>query len=786
MLVRNVEAAEKYRSIRVDIQGVVQGVGFRPYIYNLAVEHGLFGYVANNSDGVEIEVEGSSKSVDAFLVELPVCKPPLSFLSDLKVSNVPSRNVTAMEIRPSRSLTMRAALIPPDITVCDDCLRELEDHDDRRYGYPFINCTNCGPRYTIIDDIPYDRPKTSMATFSMCPKCQAEYDDPHNRRFHAQPNACPVCGPKVWLSASDGTEIPCDDPLREAGHRLKSGQILAVKGLGGFHLAVDATRDDEVLRLRKLKHHEEKPLAVMCRSLAVGKELAHIDEQARSLLCSVHRPIVIVPKRHPSPLASCIAPANHNVGLMLPYTPLHVLLLACAPPALVMTSGNLTDEPIAIDNEEALTRLSGIADAFLLHNRDILVPNDDSVLRIIAGRPNFIRRSRGYVPLPVVLEHETPPILAVGGELKNTICITRGRMAFLSQHIGDMESPSAIEYFIDTVRRLSRILDVKPRLIAADLHPDYAATHWAEQQELQVVKVQHHHAHIASCMAEHRIEGPVIGVALDGTGFGTDGRIWGGEILVCDLTSFERAGHLDYVQLPGGDRAVTEPWRMALSYLQHTFGNAWEEHLPENMHQIPAKKRQAVIQMMKSSVNSPWTSSCGRLFDGVAALLGLNHKVAFEGQAAMHLEMVAGEYDGNAADGSYKIQPRIGNDELLIDPADFVRGVVGDIERGLSACAISRRFHVALAHTFSLACVLLRRQTGLNQVALSGGVFQNRFLTESIVDELKAESFDVILHKQVPTNDGGLSLGQAVVAAHRNLTASQEKAVQGVIIQPCV
>lgn len=779
MLVRNMKAAEKHRSIRVDIQGVVQGVGFRPYIYNLAVEHGLFGYVANNSDGVEIEVEGSSKSVDAFLAELPARKPSLSFLSDLKVSNVPARSATAMDIRPSRSLTMRAALIPPDITVCEDCLRELEDHNDRRYGYPFINCTNCGPRYTIIDDIPYDRPKTSMATFSMCPKCQAEYSNPHDRRFHAQPNACPVCGPKVWLSTADGTEIPCDDPLREAGRRLKSGQIVAIKGLGGFHLAVDAIRDDEVSRLRKLKNHEEKPLAVMCRSLAEAKQLAHIDEQARSLLLSVHRPIVIVPKRHPSPLASCIAPVNHNVGLMLPYTPLHVLLLASAPPALVMTSGNLAEEPIAIDNEEALTRLSGIADVFLLHDRDILVPNDDSVLRIISGRPSFIRRSRGYVPLPVVLEHETPPILAVGGELKNTICITRGRMAFLSQHIGDMESPSTIEYFTKTVKRLSRILDVKPRLIAADLHPDYAATRWAEQQELQVLKVQHHHAHIAGCMAEHRIEGPVIGVALDGTGFGTDGRIWGGEILVCDLANFERAGHLDYVQLPGGDRAVAEPWRMALSYLLHTFGNAWEEHLPENMHRIPAKKRQAVIQMMMSGVNSPWTSSCGRLFDGVAALLGLHHKVAFEGQAAMRLEMVAGEHDGNAADGGYEIQPRAGNDGFLIDPADFVRGVVGDIERGLSARAISRRFHAALARTFSLACVLLRRQTGLNQVALSGGVFQNRLLTESIVDELEAAGFNVLLHKQVPANDGGLSLGQAVVAAHRSLTASGKSAAQG-------
>jgi hydrogenase maturation protein HypF len=542
---------------------------------------------------------------------------------------------------------------------------------------------------------------------------------------------------------------------------------------------VDAIRDDEVSRLRKLKHHEEKPLAVMCRSLAEAKQLAHIDEQARSLLLSVYRPIVIVPKRHPSPLASCIAPVNHNVGFMLPYTPLHVLLLASAPPALVMTSGNLAEEPIAIDNEEALSRLSGIADVFLLHDRDILVPNDDSVLRIISRRPSFIRRSRGYVPLPVVLGHETPPILAVGGELKNTICITRGRMAFLSQHIGDMESPSTIEYFTKTVKRLSRILDVKPRLIAADLHPDYAATRWAEQQELQVLKVQHHHAHIAGCMAEHRIEGPVIGVALDGTGFGTDGRIWGGEILVCDMANFERAGHLDYVQLPGGDRAVAEPWRMALSYLLHTFGNAWEEHLPENMHRIPAKKRQAVIQMMMSGVNSPWTSSCGRLFDGVAALLGLHHKVAFEGQAAMRLEMVAGEHDGNAADGGYEIQPRAGNDGFLIDPADFVRGVVGDIERGLSARAISRRFHAALAHTFSLACVLLRRQTGLNQVALSGGVFQNRLLTESFVDELEAAGFDVLLHKQVPANDGGLSLGQAVVAAHRSLTASGKSAAQG-------
>jgi len=748
---------------KLNINGIVQGVGFRPHIYQLARSHQVMGEIANTASGVSIHVEGSHENIDRFCQSLASNLPPLAHITDIVQAPDIVRELNDFSILPSTSGLRRSTLISPDVSVCEDCLKELFDPADRRFGYPFINCTNCGPRYTIIDDIPYDRCHTSMKHFTMCDQCQSEYDDPQNRRFHAQPNACPVCGPHVTLHGPDGCPISCKNPIEQAIRYLKQGKILAIKGLGGFHLSVDACDTHAVERLRRRKHREEKPLAVMSPSLEKIREFALVEPEEKTLLTSFRRPIVLLRKKEPCPLSDAVSPRNAFIGAMLPYTPLHYLLLDQGLAALVMTSGNMSEEPIAIDNADAFARLSGMADYFLIHDRQIYLRSDDSLVRHVAGADRAIRRSRGTVPVPVFLRRSLKPVLACGAELKNTFCLTSGNRAFLSQHIGDLENSATYDFFCMTIEHMKRILDITPQALACDLHPDYLSTRYAlEQKEagMDLVQVQHHHAHIVSCMAENRIQGKLIGLAFDGTGYGADGAIWGGEFLIADETGFDRAGHLAYVPLPGGAAAIREPWRMAASYLHTVFGKSMRDLDLPMIREIDAKKLAFVQDMMVKGVNCPRTSSMGRLFDAIAAMLGICYTVAYEGQAAMELEMLAA--DGEL--GSYPFE-WLSEGSYQILPHPIISGVVRDMEKHVSPAVISARFHRTIICMTAALCRAIRQDSGLNRVALSGGVFQNAMLLKGLIRELSADRFKVFSQALVPTNDGGISLGQAVCAA---------------------
>jgi hydrogenase maturation protein HypF len=751
----------------IEVSGIVQGVGFRPYIYRLATERGLSGSITNTAAGVAIEVEGPREVVEEFLARLPREAPPLARITAVSVCELPCDHDHSFRILPSRAGKEVRTLISPDVAICADCLRELFDPADRRYRYPFINCTNCGPRYTIVRDIPYDRPRTSMAVFPMCAACQREYDDPTNRRFHAQPNACWECGPQVELWDNAGERLAVADPIAEAARRLRAGLVVAVKGLGGFHLAVDATQAAAVEHLRERKRRVEKPFAIMAPDLATIERFCEIDEVARTLLLSSARPVVVLPKKSPNAIAEAVAPFNRTLGVFLPYTPLHFLLFAGGRfLALVMTSGNLSEEPIAIDNQEARQRLCGLADFLLVHNRDILLRSDDSVVRPSGSRARQWRRSRGYVPVPVFLREELPPILAVGGELKNTICLTKGQHAFLSQHIGDLENWESHRFFEETVAHLEGILEIRPQVVAYDLHPDYFSTRWALAQDgVELIGVQHHHAHISSCMAENHLEGRVIGLALDGTGYGIDGCVWGGEVLVADYAGFERAAHLAYVPLPGGVAAIREPWRMAVSYLWHHFGRAFLNLEIPFLQELDRRQVEVVLRMLKQGVNAPLTSSCGRLFDAVAALIGLRQQVNYEAQAAIELEMAipAGQDEPTA----YPLALVAQDNGWLIETRPLFEALLRDLRQGVPTGVISQRFHNGLVEAFARLAGRLRERTELNRVCLSGGTFQNVYLLEGLLARLKADGFEVFTHTEVPAGDGGLSLGQALVAAHR-------------------
>ena len=750
---------------RIDVNGIVQGVGFRPFVYNLANQYDLKGEVANTAAGVSIHIEGPPQHIQAFETDLAVKCPPLAHVVEIAGRAESVKSYTDFRIVKSRGQAQMSTLISPDVSICDDCLRELFDPADRRYLYPFINCTNCGPRYTIIDDIPYDRPKTSMRHFKMCAACQAEYDDPADRRFHAQPNACAECGPHVSLYTNRRQPVDSDNPIKKAADLIRRGQIVAVKGLGGYHLAADATNSDAVQRLRRRKLREEKPFAVMSADLEGIRQYAVVRPQDQKLLSSIQRPIVLLPKKTPSSISEQVAPRNKYWGVMLPYTPLHYLLLNEGFTALVMTSANLTDEPIAIDNEDAFERLADIADYFLVHNRDIYLRSDDSIVRHSAGHTRSIRRSRGFVPIPLFLNDAVPPILACGAELKNTICITKDDQAFLSQHIGDLENKITLDFFQLTVDHLLRILEIQPEIIACDMHPDYLSTRFArEQTKARLIEVQHHHAHIVSCMAEHHQEGAVIGLSFDGTGYGDDGAIWGGEVLVAEAKQFERMAHLAYVPMPGSAAAIKEPWRMAISYLHDALGDAfWDLDLPV-LKQNDTQKLKIMVEMIQKGINCPPTSSLGRLFDGVAAIIGIRNQVNFEGQAAMELEMLAADDIDSIYDVEWLMEKKGG---IQILPAPIIRGVVEDVQNGLSISQISIKFHKTLIALFSEICAGVRRDSQLNRVVLSGGCFQNDILLSGMIHELASRDFEVFAHRRVPTNDGGISLGQAMVAASR-------------------
>jgi hydrogenase maturation protein HypF len=759
-----VEAGQEIagKSIRATIKGIVQGVGFRPFIYNLARTYALKGFVSNTSEGVFLEAEGPAEAVDAFHRAIPVRKPPLAHIRSMEVWEQEPKSYSDFTIHESQTREHRSTLISPDVCICGDCLKELFDPNDRRFRYPFINCTNCGPRYTIIMDIPYDRPFTAMKHFKMCPSCDREYHDPNDRRFHAQPNACWDCGPLVRIWDPGRKEIRTEDPVLDAQRLLKEGKILAIKGLGGFHLAVDATNSEAVKRLRDRKHREEKPLALMCRTVERAGRFARVTESEEALLTSIERPIVLLEKRPNPYIAEEVSPRNRNYGVMLPYAPLHYLLLQDdALLALVMTSGNISEEPIAIDNDEAFVRLEGIADYFLNHDRDIYLRSDDSIVRVVGGKTRQLRRSRGYVPVPVFVKEPLEAILACGAEWKDTICVTRQDQAFLSQHIGDLENLETLNFFEMTIAHLKRILEIEPKIIAYDLHPNYLSTQYALQQTGMIqVGVQHHHAHIVSAMAEHGLAGTVIGIGLDGTGYGTDGHIWGGEVLAAQAHTFQRIGHFSYLPLPGGAAAIKEPWRMAVSGLFDAFGDDFPDLELPFLRGISQEKFDILIQMIKRRVNTPLTSSCGRLFDSVAAIAGVRNYVAYEGQAAVELEAAAAD-DWERV---YPFEIRETDGIAQFPPAPIIRGVVKDVKAGRSIGLISAAFHNTLATLFTEVCRRVRESRNLHRVVLSGGCFQNSRLLVQLTETLEADGFEVFSQAAVPTNDGGVALGQAVAA----------------------
>lgn len=748
-------------STQIAIQGIVQGVGFRPFVYRLALRHRLSGYVANTAAGLVIEAIGSQAVLDLFLAALTAEKPTAASIASISQHTTPTIcpiTLPPFEIRTSHHTGTRTLLVAPDLATCDECLAELDDPTDRRHGYPFINCTNCGPRYTLIEDLPYDRPRTSMKIFPLCAACEREYLDPGNRRFHAQPNACPVCGPQLQLHDQWGQPV-MGEPLAQTIALLKAGQIVAIKSLGGFHLAADGENENAVARLRQGKGRPAKPLAVMAADLDAVAAFAQSDETEKKWLSALHRPIVLLRQQPLFPLAPNLAPGIQSIGTMLPYTPLHHLLFKDRKfKALVMTSANLAGAPIVKDNQAALAQLASLADYFLLHNREIVTSNDDSIIQIQGDQPLFLRRSRSFAPAPLRLHRALPPTLAVGGTQKNTICLAQGKNYFLSQHIGDLEHLETITHFETVISHLRQLLQIEPSLIVHDLHPDYPSTRYALAQGISTIAVQHHHAHAASCMAEHNLTGPVLAITLDGSGLGPDGTIWGGEILIADYPGYTRVAHLLPLPLPGGESAIREPWRVALSYLHQTFGPTFTT-LPLKIVERHRQTLPTIVGMIENKVNSPLTSSCGRLFDGIAALLGVREFSSFEGQAAMELEVLANpnEY------GHYPLifTPSPENSWPLSTSA-IIEAVVSDLRRKTPIDRIAARFHHTLAHLFAQVCRQLRDAHHLERVVLSGGVFQNQLLAELLAQLLTKSGFAVYRHRQVPPNDGGLALGQAV------------------------
>ena len=776
------KAIPKCTRLKLTICGVVQGVGFRPFVHRLAKELALAGRISNSPQGVSIEVEGSRESLERFSCRLTAEKPPLSRIQSCEAAWLEAVGFHDFQISKSETDGLKTALLPPDIATCPDCLRELFNPRNRRYRYPFANCTNCGPRFSIINALPYDRANTSMSAFKMCPACQREYDNPNNRRFHAQPNACPVCGPQLELwSASGEAVFGGNEALLAAAQAIRRGRIVAVKGIGGFHLMADASNDEAVQLLRKRKSREEKPFALLFPSIETVQQLCELSDTEKQLLLSPAAPIVLLKKRpqlgiDPGELhiASAVAPGNPNLGVMLPSNPLHHLLMKELNFPVVATSGNLSDEPICTDEHDALERLRDIADLFLVHNRPIVRHMDDSIVRVLVGREMVLRRARGYAPLPVEIQPSDGTvhnILAVGAHLKNSVALATGKQVFISQHIGDLETEEASQAFRCVVADLPNLYDAKPDVIASDMHPDYFSTHVAgeisQAKNAPCMAVQHHVAHVLSCIAENEVELPALGVAWDGTGYGTDGTIWGGEFFLVTANQVERVAHLRPFRLPGGDAAVKEPRRVALGLLYEMFGDAiFTRTSVPTIFAFTESELQLVHTTLQRGLNAPYTTSMGRLFDAVASLTGLRQQMRFEGQAAMELEFAL---EASASDASYTLLSEHGRDgweqsPIVLDWQPMIEALLADVRHGLNAADISAKFHNALVRTITGVAIRL----GQKRVVLSGGCFQNRYLTEQTAQRLRNKGFQAYLHHQVPPNDGGIALGQ-IFAVRRGL-----------------
>ena len=752
---------ETVRRVRVRVDGTVQGVGYRPFVYRLADELAIAGWVLNDERGVVVEAEGPVGAVEAFVARLSADAPPLAEVRGVQAEPVDVIGTAGFEIVASERGGAATAPVTPDSATCADCLAELADPDDRRYRYPFLNCTNCGPRFTIVQGIPYDRPLTTMAGFAMCDACQAEYEDPLDRRFHAQPNACPVCGPQVRLLGRNGTPVDgVEDPLRAAAQQLLDGEILAVKGLGGYHLACRADSEEAVAALRARKHREDRPFALLVADVEAARRLVELDADEEALLTSRARPIVLARRRPDADVAASIAPGAPDLGLMLPYTPMHHLLATDAGVPLVFTSGNLSDEPIAFSDDDAIERLRRIADGFLVHDRPIATRTDDSVVRVVRERPLMLRRSRGYVPTSLDLPIATAQhVLGVGAEQKNAFCVAKDDRAWPSHHIGDLKNYETLQSLQTGIAHFEALFEVTPELVVHDLHPDYLSTKYATMREdVKLFAVQHHHAHLAATLAEHGETGPAVGAIFDGTGYGTDGTVWGGEILVGGLDKIGRSGRLRPIRLPGGERAITEPWRMACAWLTDM-----QVPLPPAFADIAQQRWNMVARMSLQGTGSPFTSSMGRLFDAVAAICGVRLEVTYEGQAAVEFEALA---DRAAAD-PYPLEFEHRNQAVALDPRPMIRAVLDDIAAGVAVSTISARFHAGLARATADVLVIVAERQDLQLAVLSGGVFQNRLLLELTIDALQAAGLRVLVPEKLPPNDGQIAFGQVAVAAAR-------------------
>jgi hydrogenase maturation protein HypF len=746
------------------VEGIVQGVGFRPFVYNQAVFFNLKGWINNNSDGVYIDIEGQEEKLNNFIYNLKHKKPSLARIENIIIEEKEFVNYKDFEIRESERNNKRITLISPDMATCEECIKDITSPSNKRYKYPFTNCTNCGPRFSIIKSIPYDRDNTTMKKFNMCEKCYEEYTDSANRRFHAQPNACKDCGPHLWIEDSNGVKVETNDVLGVVRQKLKEGKIFAMKGLGGFHLVCDAKNEEAVKLLRSRKKRPHKSFAVMIKDIESVKKYCYVNMEEERVLTGTRKPIVILDQADNYDLSQAIAPNQKTLGVMLPYTPLHYLLFEDNIEALIMTSANVNGLPLEYRNESAIEKLGNIADYFLLHNRDIYVPIDDSVIKIVNNEVCMIRRARGYVPEPIKMDN-IKEILAFGSNMKNTFCIAKENFLFLSQYNGDLENIETIEHYKNNIEHFKNIFHFTPKYIACDMHPNYASSEYAYNSALPKIEVQHHHAHIVSCLAENNVSRKVIGIAYDGTGYGTDGRIWGGEFLLCDNKEFTRLGHLDNIKMPGGERAIKEPWRMAVSHIYKMFkSKVWNEYnintqIKEMLIKLYGDKAINVMSMIEADINCPETSSMGRFFDAVSSLIGIRDSITYEGQAAIELETIASQksldfYDYDIAQG----------EGYIVKTEKIIAGIIKDKFIGEQSCIISDKFHNTIIKFSKEICKLIREDTGINEVALSGGVFQNSYLLKNLINELENEKFIVYTNKLIPTNDGGVALGQIIIA----------------------